>query len=269
MSSNRKIGLYLQDVAHCANHVARATPLMTESERDSINAYFNQPSDQSSPASNCARLCDELARDLLQVAGGHLYSIGTLIQHERVSLPPISVLARAAIEASGRCMWLIDPTVQEQKRAERALRLLKTRIGWLENKLGGGITKEAWNRDIKRTIKAARQDEEIPADGQFFKNWSVSWNRDNLFQINIDELLQLHDWVHSNDAALLTFSLRQDQDPRRNIYFTHQAAALCALIVSQTTKVVATRKHTDNLEETLENTQNFSTDFYTHTHEPN
>ncbi|WP_146743914.1 hypothetical protein [Corynebacterium heidelbergense] len=240
---------------------------MGEGERDEVNAAFNQPSDNSSFASNCARLCDEQATLLLQAAGAHLHSIGVLLRHKRANLPPISVLARASIEACGRCMWLIDSEVQEVDRTNRALKIAKTRMSWLEHVTDGAIIKQDENRHLVPAIKSGRINEDVPSNGEFLKIWSTVWDRGRHFNIDTEELNELHDWVHSNEAAVAIYQMGVHKNLQLDSRLTLKAAALCALVVSSTTTELAGRRLAAHLEHEIQSGRDFSIELYKTTHE--
>lgn len=105
-------------IANVANEIGRAEPAWGTDVTNDVNQKLNKA------VSNVARLPDELAGGIIQIAGAHVHTIGRLMQDSFTTPATIAPLARSAVEYSALLMFLNRPEAPEVRtvRAARALR---------------------------------------------------------------------------------------------------------------------------------------------------
>lgn len=105
-------------LANIANEIGKSNPSWPAEVVREINQQLDAPID------NIARLPDELATGIIQIAGAHIHSIGRLMGDAFTSPAIVAPLARSALEYSALLVFLNrdeDPTVRTVRNV-RALR---------------------------------------------------------------------------------------------------------------------------------------------------
>ncbi|MGV0431893.1 hypothetical protein [Corynebacterium sp. 20_84] len=87
-------------LANIANEIGRLPPAWNAAIVEQVKGKLNKA------VENVARLPDELAHGLLQVAGAHVHTIGRLMQDKLTSPATVAPLARSALEYSALLMFL-------------------------------------------------------------------------------------------------------------------------------------------------------------------
>lgn len=105
-------------LANIANEIGRLPPAWNAAITEQVNGKLNKA------VENVARLPDELAHGLLQVAGAHVHTIGRLMQDELTSPATVAPLARSALEYSALLIFL-DREEEAQVRTVRNARALR------------------------------------------------------------------------------------------------------------------------------------------------
>lgn len=106
-------------IANAANGIGISYPAWDLKVREQVNKNLD-------PAiSNVARLPDELARAIMQVAGAHLHQIGQLMRSEFTTPATVAPLARSALENIALLLYINRPEDTPEERTVRAARAIK------------------------------------------------------------------------------------------------------------------------------------------------
>ncbi|QNQ89849.1 hypothetical protein GP475_03700 [Corynebacterium poyangense] len=105
-------------IANVANEIGQALPAWGPDITQPVNARF------SFAETNAARLPDELALAVLQVAGAHVHTIGRFMQDEFTPPATVAPIARSAVENAALLIFLTRDESPEFRtvRAARAIR---------------------------------------------------------------------------------------------------------------------------------------------------
>lgn len=106
-------------LANIANRIGQIEPAWGMDIVSTVNAELGNAVD------NVARIPDELARGIIQVAGAHVHTIGRLMEDQFTSPATVAPLARSAVEYSALLIFLNRDEAPEIRtvRAVRALRV--------------------------------------------------------------------------------------------------------------------------------------------------
>lgn len=106
-------------MANVANLIGQAEPAWGMDVVSAVNLELGDAVD------NVARIPDELARGIIQVAGAHVHTIGRLMEDQFTSPATVAPLARSAVEYSALLIFLNrdEPPEIRTVRAVRALRV--------------------------------------------------------------------------------------------------------------------------------------------------
>lgn len=106
-------------IANAANGIGISYPAWDLKVREQVNKNLD-------PAiSNVARLPDELARTIMQVAGAHLHQIGQLMRSEFTTPATVAPLARSVLENIALLLYINRPEDTPEERTVRAARAIK------------------------------------------------------------------------------------------------------------------------------------------------
>lgn len=210
-------------LANIANEIGKSTPSWTSEVVREINEQLDAPID------NIARLPDELAAGIIQIAGAHIHSIGRLMEDAFTSPAIIAPLARSALEYSALLVFLNrdeDPTVRTVRnvRALRAgMNIDKVHRRPILEDLYDGLSKIVKKYTNKNTIH------ELKHDSFGFREIVEHTLSD---QVAIDFYDELCSYMHHNTwKAYLQFG-STNIDPTNleldSLYFAQQSALALA-----------------------------------------
>lgn len=115
----KEMFLHCTGIANVANAIGCAYPAWGPEITKPVNARF------SFAESNAARLPDELARAVMQVAGAHVHTLGRFMQDEFTTPATVAPIARSAVEHTALLIFLTRDESPEFRtvRAARAIRV--------------------------------------------------------------------------------------------------------------------------------------------------
>lgn len=105
-------------LANTANNIGRAQPSWGLDLTAKVNAKLDRAID------NVARLPDEVAGSIIQVAGAHIHSVGRLMADSFTSPAVVAPLARSGVEFSALLLF-INREEEPEVRTVRAVRALR------------------------------------------------------------------------------------------------------------------------------------------------
>lgn len=150
----------LTGIANLVNKIGTSTPEWGPETTGTVNENLD-------PAiSNIARLPDELARAIIQVAGANLHQIGQMMKHDLASPATVAPLARSCIENVALLLFINRDEDSPEVRTVRAARAIRS--GMTRDKvhtLGGlaelhqGLNTVVQRYTAKHTIPELKQED--------------------------------------------------------------------------------------------------------------
>lgn len=140
-------------LANIANEIGRSQPSWGLDLADQVNAKLDKAVD------NVARLPDEVAGGILQVAGSHIHTIGRLMADSFTSPAVVAPLARSGVEYCALLLF-INRDEEPEVRTVRAVRAL--RVGMNVDKAHKQKELEGFYSGLNRIVERFTRKHVIP-----------------------------------------------------------------------------------------------------------